>query len=1213
MVSTTVHMTYCPYCMNPAADGQPCKVCGLTQGSYRAEPHHLPPGTVLKERYLIGRVLGEGGFGITYIGCDLQLEVRVAIKEYFPKEKVGRRSERSLTVSCSTRMLEETFEADLNRFLREARTMAKLAKQPNIVTVYDFFRDNGTAYIVMEYIDGTTFKSLAQQRGGRIPAWELLHLIEPLFFALQTMHDAGLIHRDISPDNIMLENGIVRLLDFGCTRDVSSDKTMTSTLKANYAPVEQYQGKGQGPWTDVYSLAATIYYCLTGIMPPQAVDRLVEDELILPRKLDVDLTERQEAALLRGMHLRRRQRYQSMTEFHAALYEGIEEMKPEPVSPVSVSPAPEKLPGTPEGEGGGMASDAAPVKITFSSASGSGGAVTASPGDPAVQPEEAAAEKDAAYDGRTPAGADDGPEEEKRPGDRSGNDGEGTWAERLLRRVKANPVIVGTGAAAVIVVVIVLALVSGGGSASDNTSGEDDKMTEDLVIDIDGADAEGEDDDTAEEGVVDIDDTETEGEDGDVTDGAGITSGGADDGGEDVWYAGIDLSEASYLTIQETDSETGQTKAVAYVSDGKGISLVKALVDEAIDEIVILDQYVYLETGTTYINKPLTVRSGLYSYDSIIVGEGGILTIDTGDDGYLFMNGLLRAMDGGQIVLSENTSANSEGCDVLLWLESWDNLIMEEGSSLSVGGEEVSVGTESDFILIMDEEEIFAEATEVTSESELRAAMEIESVSSIEITADIVLTQVLEQTKPVRIAEGAVVTAISEEQTAVLDEDGSVTGIAAAAESEDESDTGNARWVICGTVLVNNGTLQGTLNMNESISEEKVVIVNGGTLSVYSNLNSPNALINLESGQLTLTGGSYSIYTVNLGAMTYTPLEGSGDSLRIDALLFFHSGTFRIGGTVDTPAALALTCTWLRLGKTGVMEVGDYADVDADCYIHVDGEITLTSESASMANGGFIYLYSGILDTQAGSWSNSGIVQTDEESRYLCADGTEGVVTALTWTGREDALWIDSAEDLAAALEDDAVTAVWLGSSIFWEGDLVISGGKQVYGCELILSEGNLTVTGEGSVLDAPLDLGGGTLTVTDSAVVIAEPSGEWESDSNIVNCSAVNVENGALLFSNGGLALENAVLRIGTDSSSGVEARVIGLWAFDLDDCTVNIGEAGSLTVYGGLGADGNTRIENAGTLCLEGFGDIAETFTLTGEGTFSGRWYEEQAEDGG
>ncbi|MCD8052087.1 MAG: serine/threonine protein kinase [Clostridiales bacterium] len=338
---------FCLYCMSRVAPGETCPHCGLTQGAYTPAPHHLPPGTVLAGRYLVGRVLGEGGFGITYIGCDLRLEMKVAIKEYFPADQVSRFSSNSLAVLVRTGSGAREYNNGLNRFLREARVMARMEKQPQIVLVRDFFEANNTAYIVMEYVEGTNFLELVEQRGGRIPARELLPLIEPLFSALTALHEAGLIHRDISPDNLMLERGTIRLLDLGCARESARNKTMTIALKQGYAPIEQYQQKGQGPWTDVYALSATIYYCLTGRVPPQALDRILEDELIPPRDLGVDLTPGQQKALLRGMAIQPRRRYQSVEELHAGLYRPVEpepEPEPDPVPVPVVEPKTEAGP-----------------------------------------------------------------------------------------------------------------------------------------------------------------------------------------------------------------------------------------------------------------------------------------------------------------------------------------------------------------------------------------------------------------------------------------------------------------------------------------------------------------------------------------------------------------------------------------------------------------------------------------------------------------------------------------------------------------------------------------------------------------------------------------------------------------------------------------------------------------------------------------------------
>ena len=315
--------TYCPYCMTPVQEGESCPVCGLTAGTYVPLPHHLPPGTMLMNRYLVGRVLGEGGFGITYIGCDIRLELRVAIKEYYPVDKVNRNAAvSSELVSYSLGPAREGFERGKKKFLKEARTMAKMDKQQVIVNVKDFFETNNTAYIVMEYIEGTNFTELVAQRGGRIPPQELLPTIEPLFKALSTLHKTGLIHRDISPENLMLENGRVRLIDFGCARETEpGNETLTITLKHGYAPIEQYQQKGQGTWTDVYALCGTIYYCLVGKKPPQALDRIGgENSLILPSKLGVAITHNQEKALMKGLNLSPRGRFQTMEELHSALY-----------------------------------------------------------------------------------------------------------------------------------------------------------------------------------------------------------------------------------------------------------------------------------------------------------------------------------------------------------------------------------------------------------------------------------------------------------------------------------------------------------------------------------------------------------------------------------------------------------------------------------------------------------------------------------------------------------------------------------------------------------------------------------------------------------------------------------------------------------------------------------------------------------------------------
>ena len=312
----------CPYCLSPVQSGAPCPACGRDWEGYQPASHHLPPGSLLQERYQLGRALGEGGFGITYLGWDTVLKRKVAVKEYFPTFLVSREVSLTLDVTCHTSGNQPTYEKGREQFLREAKTMARLDSIPEIVQVLDHFPEHNTAYIVMEFLEGRTLKEVVAQ-SGPIPADTMLALLEPVLRAMEAMHQAGVIHRDISPDNLMeLEDGTVKLMDFGCARDFQSGLTETITLKHGFAPREQYSGRDQGPWTDVYALCATVYYCLTGKVPPRATLRGEDeqDPMIPPRQLGADLIEEQERALLRGLSPKIENRWHSAAELYAALY-----------------------------------------------------------------------------------------------------------------------------------------------------------------------------------------------------------------------------------------------------------------------------------------------------------------------------------------------------------------------------------------------------------------------------------------------------------------------------------------------------------------------------------------------------------------------------------------------------------------------------------------------------------------------------------------------------------------------------------------------------------------------------------------------------------------------------------------------------------------------------------------------------------------------------
>lgn len=317
---TMAEIFFCPNCMaNIDYAYGVCPVCGGSMNVVN-EPHQLPVNSILNGRYVIGRTLGAGGFGITYVGYDLKLNSKVAIKEYYMSGGVSRT--RSLTVVPTDKANEAPFNKGKERFLDEAKVLAQFIDEPNIVNVRDYFEENGTAYIVMEFLDGEDLTHYAKEH-GRLSFDEVLALLEPAMMALDKVHKKGLIHRDISPSNLMLlKDGRVKVLDFGTarTQSVLGEKSLSIMLKPGYAPEEQYRTHGQqGPWTDVYAMSATFYRLLTGKTPPTSTDRMFEDRIELPSALGVKITPQQEAALMRGLAVRSTDRIQSMEELAKCL------------------------------------------------------------------------------------------------------------------------------------------------------------------------------------------------------------------------------------------------------------------------------------------------------------------------------------------------------------------------------------------------------------------------------------------------------------------------------------------------------------------------------------------------------------------------------------------------------------------------------------------------------------------------------------------------------------------------------------------------------------------------------------------------------------------------------------------------------------------------------------------------------------------------------
>ncbi|MDE6399053.1 MAG: protein kinase, partial [Clostridiales bacterium] len=312
----------CLYCFGTLDASRTCLSCRKKADDTPSPPHHLPQRTVLAEKYLIYKALGEGGFGITYLAWDISCGLKVAIKEYYPSGYVNRMP-RSNQVIINSKQNQAASNRGLKRFIDEAKTLAKIKNLPGIVSVRDFFSANGTAYIVMEYLDGISLKKYLQRKGGKVPCDEILTILRPIMDSLVSVHKLGLIHRDISPDNIIItKNNEVKLIDFGAAKQSNLDgKSLSIVLKQGFAPEEQYRTHGeQGPWTDIYALGVTIYYAVTGTLPPESIQRLYKDTIIRPSEKGAVISPTQESALMKSLAVYARHRYQDVTQMITGLY-----------------------------------------------------------------------------------------------------------------------------------------------------------------------------------------------------------------------------------------------------------------------------------------------------------------------------------------------------------------------------------------------------------------------------------------------------------------------------------------------------------------------------------------------------------------------------------------------------------------------------------------------------------------------------------------------------------------------------------------------------------------------------------------------------------------------------------------------------------------------------------------------------------------------------
>lgn len=319
-------MIRCPQCMREYdSQYEICPYCGSGREIKQKEIYYLSPGVILADRYEVGASIGGGGFGLTYKAWDHTLSKIVAVKEYYPTGLVNRVPGEKRVIVYSGRREKECRIGKL-RFLEEARNMAKYNTHANIVNVYDFFEENNTAYIVMEYLDGENYKQYLERKSNqkeKVSVQESLEVMHSVLIALSEVHKSNILHRDISPDNIFLcRDGRIKLIDFGAARFSAKDETanMTVILKPGYAPPEQYQQKGrQGPWIDIYAAGATLYRAVTGTAPEESVNRTDKDELVPPEELCPELSHNLNNAILRAMALQPELRFQSAEEFWKAL------------------------------------------------------------------------------------------------------------------------------------------------------------------------------------------------------------------------------------------------------------------------------------------------------------------------------------------------------------------------------------------------------------------------------------------------------------------------------------------------------------------------------------------------------------------------------------------------------------------------------------------------------------------------------------------------------------------------------------------------------------------------------------------------------------------------------------------------------------------------------------------------------------------------------
>ena len=328
-----------------------CPSCGYERGTYVNNPHQLPVFTILQGRYLIGKCLGEGGFGITYLALDLISGQCVAIKELFVQGLLNRQKGKTVLIESSQES-RRYYHICKDKFLHEAQLLHNLKDKRGVVNFLNYFEENNTAYIVMEYLEGQDLSQYLKEHNNRISFHETFQFLRPVMKSLIDMNESGVYHRDIAPDNIRyLKSGWMKIMDLGGAKysfqeQVNGPSRMIA-VKKGYAPPEQYQQSYKiGPWMDVYAMAATFYRCVTGKVPQESLSRLEEDHLEKPGHFCPDLNSATEKVILKGLALRTEDRYMDMRSF----YEAIKAANPDTIDKTTVESSKHLIPRDQEEE-----------------------------------------------------------------------------------------------------------------------------------------------------------------------------------------------------------------------------------------------------------------------------------------------------------------------------------------------------------------------------------------------------------------------------------------------------------------------------------------------------------------------------------------------------------------------------------------------------------------------------------------------------------------------------------------------------------------------------------------------------------------------------------------------------------------------------------------------------------------------------------------------